>query len=195
MKRRICLFFSFWGLIVLAQGLLNVEELVIEGRNVSSGRYPDADYAIIDNKITLEYRNDATHVCIDDTAVKILTEAARKKQRVQREYYSKAYSTSQFTLIQVISPDGKVRNIDPKTVCKESIDQSQMGSNIYDPNHKVLSASIPGLNVNDIVRYVVKRDEYKVRMPGAFGEYYVLEYDAPIISTTIQVKTAPNLPL
>ncbi len=195
MKRRICLFVAFWGLVVLAQGLLNVEELVIEGRNVSSGRYPDADYAIIDNKITLEYRNDATHVCVDDTAVKILTEAGRKKQRVLREYYSKAYSTSKFTLIQVISPDGKVRNIDPQAVCKESIDQSQMGSNIYDPNHKVLSASIPGLNVNDIVRYVVRRDEYKVRMPGAFGEYYVLEYDAPIISTTIQVKTAPNLPL
>ena len=195
MKVRIGLLFAFLGLTILAQGLLNVEELVIEGRNVSSGRYPDADYAIIDNKIKLEYRKDATHVCVDDTAVKILTEAGRKKQRVLQEYYSKAYSTSSFILIQVISPDGKVREIDPKAVCKESIDQSQMGSNIYDPNHKVLSASIPGLNVNDIVRYVVRRDEYKVRMPGAFGEYYVLEYDAPIISTTIQVRTAPNLPL
>ena len=195
MKVRICLLFAFLWVLALAQGVLSVDELVIEGRNVSSGKYPNADYAIIDNKIMLEYRNDATNVCIDDMAVKVLTEAGRKQQRVLREYYSKAYSTSEFTLIQVISPDGKVRDIDPKAVCKESIDQSQMGSNIYDPNHKVLSASIPGLNVNDILRYVIRRDEHKVRMPGSFGEYYMLEDDAPIISTTIQVKTAPNLPL
>ena len=57
MKIRIAVFFILLCLATMAQGLLNVDEVLLDAKDVTTSKFPDADYAIVDNQIHLEYRD------------------------------------------------------------------------------------------------------------------------------------------
>ncbi|MCK5802359.1 MAG: DUF3857 domain-containing protein, partial [Lentisphaeria bacterium] len=71
----------------------------------------------------------------------------------------------------------------------------QMGSNIYNPNSKILTVGIPELQINDMVHYVAKRNVVKPRVPNTWSDYQVFEYTDPICRYSYEVHAPKSLPL
>ena len=187
----ICLF----ALPSLAQQmLLDTNKLMLDGRGVTTTNYPNADDVLIDDIIQVEYMPDGCAVTWDDTAVKVLTETGRRSNRVLQFRYSQSYERVTLMLVQTIAEDGKVTDLNVKEITSVMTDRSQMSSNIYDPTHKILQARIPDLQLNMIVRYMVKREIFKPRVPNSFSDYQVFEYSSPILHTAYSVRAPKELP-
>ncbi|MBO7654354.1 MAG: DUF3857 domain-containing protein, partial [Kiritimatiellae bacterium] len=97
--------------------------------------------------------------------------------------------------VELIKPDGRVVPIDHAAHSRVMIDTSQMGSNIYDPDMKILTLSIPGIEIGDICHTVTVRRELKKRMPGAWCDYNLFESTSPIVKLDYTVSLPPELPL
>lgn len=176
-------------------GMLNMEKLVLTSRDITKLEYPDADYVLVDDSIVTTYDTEGRYVTWDDTAIKILTEKGRQSNSVLSEYFCQSYSKTEVIRLQIISPDGKVKELDVKKLSNTMIDTEQMNSNIYDPNNKILKIIIPGLQVNDIIRYIIRRETFKPRVPKTFSDYSVMEYTSPIHRYSLEIRAPKELPL
>ena len=177
------------------QMLLDTNKLILDGRTVTTTNYPNADDVMIDDIIQVEYMPNGCAVTWDDTAVKVLTESGRRGNRVLQFRYTQSYEKLTLMLVQTIAEDGKVTDLNVGEITSVMTDRSQMSSNIYDPNHKILQARIPDLQLNMIVRYMVKREIFKPRVPNSFSDYQVFEYSSPILHTAYSVRAPKELPL
>ena len=84
------------------------------------------------------------------------------------------YSTVEVAKLEVIQPDGRTVPVDVAANSKESIDNSQMAENIYDPNDRVLSVNIPQLDIGDVVHVVPRRSHPPLDHAGRIrrGKYF-----------------------
>jgi transglutaminase-like putative cysteine protease len=178
-----------------AAGILDLAGVQQAAQAVDLARYPNADDVLIDDAIVIEYQADGTSVTVDDTCLKVLTEKGRRENKTLSRNFTLPFGTAAFLLVQVIKPDGRVLPVDLAAQSKIMVDPSQMGSNIYNPDDKVLQVSIPELSVGDLVRYVARQDIVKPRVPDTFSEYEVFEYTSPILHYSYEVNGPKALPL
>ncbi|MDF7798993.1 DUF3857 domain-containing protein [Pontiellaceae bacterium B1224] len=193
------------GLIVLsvfltlsplsAKEFLDLETIKVQAAAATIEKYPDSDEVLLDDFIQVEYQTDGSSDSWDDTAVKILTEKGKRSQRTMTLGFDVAYGTNYFERVQLIKPDGSVVEIDPEANSKVMVDSSQMSANIYNPNSKRLTLSIPGMEVGDTLRYVIRRLRHKAIVPGTFSEYQTFESSTPYERMTFQVIAPKEKPL
>ncbi len=176
-------------------GILDRATVMKEAASITLQKYPDADDVLVDDVIRVRYEKNGTSETWDDTYVKILTEKGRRENKSLRFYFTIPYSTCEVTLLEVIKPDGAVRKVDVASQSREMIDRSQMSSNIYDPNRKLLQVNIPGLSVGDLVHYVYHKSVTKARVPDTWSDYQVFEYTSPIKRMVYEVNGPASLPL
>ena len=62
-----------------------------------------------------------------------------------------------------------------RRILMESIDDSGMSMNIYDPNERVLRVNIPKLEVGDVVHSVVRQTTERPIIPGEFDDENIFE--------------------
>ncbi len=172
-------------------GILDRNKVYEISKAITCSTYPNSDEALLDNYIIEKYNADGTSTIWDDTFLKILTEKGKRNNKTLSLYYTLPYSTVNFTLLEIIKPDGTVQDIDISKQSRVMIDNSQMNSNIYNPNSKILKVNIPNLQVGDIVRYVSHRNQVKPRMPNAWSDYSVFENTSPIKHLTLEI-ISPN---
>lgn len=178
-----------------AIGLLNMSLVQASAAKVTRTVYPDADDVLVDDHIVVSYETDGTSVTFDDTVIKILTEKGRQSNRVLTRYFCASYGSAEFRLVQVIKPDGRTIAVDLASQSQVMTDPSQMHSNIYDPNNKVLQVTVPGLEIDDLLRYVAVSKIHKPRVPNTFSDYQLLEYTSPIKSFTYDIRAPKAMPL
>ncbi|MFA6816418.1 MAG: DUF3857 domain-containing protein [Lentisphaeria bacterium] len=176
-------------------GFLNHQELLQQAAAIDWSKYPNADDAILDDEIHTRYEKEGTSVSLDDTAVKILTKKGARDNRQLSVRYHLGYTKAEFLLVQKISPTGKITLINVGENAREVTDNSSNASNIYDPRNKILVISIPELEKNDILRYVIRRETVHPRVPDTFSDYQVFEYTTPIIRSSYLVNAPAALPL
>ena len=162
---------------------------------VTPEAYPDADTVLLDSVTFDRYEPDGTSVTYDDTYVKVMTEKGRRDSRTDSLHFNVVYGTNEIVAAEIIKPDGTVLPVDLARNSSVMIDPSSMGSNIYDPNDKILRVSYPGLEIGDIVRLAFRRTEYKVRVPDMWSEYQVFENFAPILRYTYVVSSPDARPI
>src|SRR5665213_3539355 len=97
--------------------------------------------------------------------------------------------------LEVIKPDGNVVTVDVAANSKESIDDSQMAENIYDPNMRVLQVNIPQLEIGDMVHTVSRQTVARSIMPDEYDEENIFEGDNYIRHVSYEVHAPPSLPL
>ncbi len=176
-------------------GLLEVEAVMAVAAEVTAERFPNADSVLVDDHIIEEYEPDGTSISYDDTFVKVLTEKGRRESSTLSRHFTLPYGEAGFTLVEVIKPDGTRRPVDLASMSRVMVDRSQMGSNIFNPNSKVLQVTVPDLAIGDVVRYVAKSETLKPRVPNTWSDYQVLEYTAPILRLVYEVRAPQSLPL
>ncbi len=151
--------------------------------------------ATVEQKSVRVYRADGTGEAQDELFEKVLTEKGRRANRTLSMSFMLPYSTVAVPTLEIIKPDGKVDPVDVAANSKETIDESQMAMNIYDPNDKILQVNIPKLEIGDVVHSVTRTTTERAIIPGHFSEENVLEANGLIKHLTYQVFAPADRPL
>jgi transglutaminase-like putative cysteine protease len=162
---------------------------------ITLAKYPDCDEATVEKKMVRVYRPDGTGESQDETFVKVLTEKGKRNNRTLSFSFMLPYSTVEVVEVEVVRPGGETIPLDVAANSKETIDDSQMGMNIYDPNIKVLRVSIPKLEIGDLVHSIVRETIQRSFIPGEFAEESVFEGRGYIRHLSYEVRTPPERPL
>jgi transglutaminase-like putative cysteine protease len=177
------------------QGVLDVSKVMAEAAKVTAEAFPNADDVLVDDYIVHEYEADGTAISYDETFFKVLTEKGKREAGTLTRTFTLPYGTAEYTLVEVIRPDGTRLPVDLKTKSKVMVDRSQMRSNIYNPNSKVLQVAVADVAIGDTIHYVAKHQILKPRVPNTWSEYEVLEYTSPIRHFFYEVRAPKALPL
>ncbi len=175
--------------------LLDQPPVVVSARTVTDARFPDSDRVLVDDHVWEAYEKDGTSVAWDDEYSKILTEKGRREASSHEFSFDLHYGTSLVYRAEIIKPDGRVVSIDTVAYSRVMTEPGQMGSNIYDPNNKILSFSMPGLEIGDISHLVTCRITSTARVPDTWSDYNVFEFDSPIVKLEYAISAPPERPL
>src|SRR5580765_8217262 len=140
---------SYWA-------FFDTKKILEAGEGITQSKYPDSDDATVDKKMLRVYRADGTAETQDETVTKVLSEKGKRNNRTISLNFMLPYFTVDVVKLEVIRPGGEVIPVDVAANSKETIDDSQMSMNIYDPNSKVLRVNIPQLEIGDMVRSVTR---------------------------------------
>lgn len=200
MLRRLSILLLLVALRTLAlpdysQGVLDVAKVMAQAATVTAERFPNADDVLVDDYIVHEYEPDGTAVSYDETFFKVLTEKGRRDATTLTRSFTLPYGESSYTLVEVIKPDGTRVPVDLAAKSKVMVDQSQMQSNIFNPNSKILQVTVSEVAIGDTIHYVAKATIVKPRVPNTWSEYEVLEYTSPIEHFLFEVRAPKALPL
>ena len=162
---------------------------------ITTAKYPDCDTATVEQKMMRAYRPDGTGEAQDETFTKVLTEKGRRENRTLTLSFTLPYSTVEVVKLEVAKPDGTVTPVDVAANSKESIDDSQMAMNIYDPNNRVLQVNIPKLEIGDVVHSVIRETTERAYIPDQYSEENVLEGSGYIRHISYEVHAPTERPL
>jgi transglutaminase-like putative cysteine protease len=175
--------------------LLDHKAFMEAAQQITSEKFPDSDDATVDKRMLRVYRADGTAESQDETVTKVLTEKGRRNNRTLSLGFLLPYFTVEVVKLEVIRPNGEVIPVDIAANSKETIDDSQMAMNIYDPNSKVLRVNIPKLEIGDVVYSVVRQTTQRAIIPGEFAEVNVFEGPSYIRHMSYDVRAPADKPL
>jgi len=175
--------------------LVDAKPVMAAAAEITPEKYPDSDAVTVDQKSVRVYRVDGTGECQDETFTKVLTEKGKRDNRTLTMNFMLPYTTVAVPTLEVIKPDGTVVPVDVAANSKESIDDSQMAENIYDPNMRVLQVNIPSLDIGDVIHSVERENIERPIIPGQYAEENVFEGTGFIRHITYEVHAPPDRPL
>jgi transglutaminase-like putative cysteine protease len=158
-------------------------------------QYPDCDDATVEQRMVRVYRADGTGECQDETFTKILTEKGKRANRTLGLSFMLPYSHVEVAKLEVLRPGGEVVTVDVAANSKETIDDSQMSMNIYDPNSKVLQVNIPRLEIGDVLHAITRTTIDRPYIPGEYAEVNVFEGRGYIRHISYEVHAPADRPL
>lgn len=163
--------------------------------NINSEKYPNADTVLIHREEFIRYDRHGLYDQWDDRYIKILNETGKMDYKNISESFTIPYNTTEFTLAEIIKPNGKTVPISIRENAKTMTEHSQMSANIYNPNSRVLRLNIPGLEVGDVLHCVSHARFDKTRVPGTFSSMMTFERLDPIIFSRNTIIAPQELPL
>jgi transglutaminase-like putative cysteine protease len=191
---------SLWSVAAAArqdysQGILDRKQVLDAAARATLAAQPNADAVQIDDFTICRYETDGTGVAWSDNYTKVLTEKGRRERQSMSFGFTLPYGQVTVKLLELIKPDGSIVPVDVEKQSKVMIDRSQMGSNIYNPNSKVLQVGIPGLQIDDVIHVVVCQETMKRYMPDTWDDYQVFESTSPIQHAVYEVNAPKDRPL
>ncbi|HXB58117.1 MAG TPA: DUF3857 domain-containing protein [Candidatus Acidoferrales bacterium] len=174
---------------------VDAHQVMAAAAEITPAQYPNCDSAIVEQNSMRDYNADGTGACQDETFTKVLTEKGRRDNREQTYSFMLPYWTVSVPKLEIIKTDGTVVPVDVAANSKESIDESQMAENIYDPNMRVLSVNIPQLDIGDTIHVIVRTLIHRSIMPSEYDEENVFEGTAYIRHLTYELHAPLDLPL
>ncbi|MGD0251086.1 MAG: DUF3857 domain-containing protein [Verrucomicrobiota bacterium] len=175
--------------------LVDAKKVMVAAAEITPAKFPDCDEATVEQKSVRVYQADGTGECQDETFVKVLTEKGKRDNRTLTMYFMLPYTTVEVPKLEVIKPDGEMVPVNVAANSKESIDDSQMAMNIYDPNLRVLRVNLPSLNVGDVVHSVERETIERPYIAGEYAEENVFEGGGFIRHITYEVQAPADRPL
>ncbi len=175
--------------------LLDPKAVLEAAGQITLAQYPDCDEATVEKKMVRVYRADGTGECQDESFVKVLTEKGKRNNRTLSLSFMLPYFTVEVVKVEVMRPGGEVVPVDVAANSKESIDDSQMAANIYDPNMKVLRLNIPKVEIGDVVHSIARQTIRRSIIPGEFAEESVFEGPGFIRHLLYEVHAPADRPL
>ncbi|HEY3856015.1 MAG TPA: DUF3857 domain-containing protein [Verrucomicrobiae bacterium] len=179
---------SIWSLTDAKKALVAAAEITPE-------KYPNCDDATVEKKMMRVYRADGTGEAQDETYTKVLTEKGRRGNRTLTIGFMLPYWTVQVPTLELIKADGHVVPIDVAANSKESIDESQMQMNMYDPNMKILQVNIPGVEIGDLIHSVTRQNTERSIVEGQYAEESVFEAPSYILHESYEVHAPASRPI
>lgn len=172
-----------------------IAAMVSASKGVTPERFPNADTVVLENVQRVEVNAEGGSVRKTLSRTKAITEKGRRDLLTYSTSFNTSYGYAKVISLRIIKADGSVVTLDPTKQSAVQQDPSSESMNIYDPNDKMLVASIPGVQVGDIVEISTEEGEPKARMKGGFSDITTLEDDVPVLRRSYTVVTPKSLPL
>ncbi len=155
---------------------------------ITKKNYPDS-HAVLSREVeTLTFKEDGSHVDVDEVFMTILDEDGKRSEKVQSFYLNRDYSKFQVEIMEIIKPGGKRVPVDLKANAREETPTSDTEANIYDPNQKILKVFLPDLAVGDTIHYKVRRDTFKSTIQNHVYGMALGQYNIPIRSYVLTLR-------
>lgn len=174
---------------------VDARKVMAAASEITLNKYPDCDDATVERKSVRVYRADGTGECQDESFTLVLTEKGKRENRTLSLSFMLPYSTVDVVKLEVLKPGGEVVPVDVAANSKETIDDSQMSMNIYDPNSKVLRVNIPKLEIGDVVHSITRQNIERPIIPGEYAEENVFEGSGYIRHISYDVHAPKDRPL
>ncbi|HLX69161.1 MAG TPA: DUF3857 domain-containing protein [Verrucomicrobiae bacterium] len=174
---------------------VNPQAVLTAAAEITPEKYPNSDAATVEAKSVRDYHADGTGECQDETFTKVLTEKGKRENRELSFFFMLPYQTVEVAKLEVLKPDGTTVPVDVAANSKESIDDSQMNENIYDPNNRILRINIPQLEIGDTVHTISRQIIHRSIMPNEYDEANVFEGTDYIRHQSYEVHAPASLPL
>ena len=164
-------------------------------KTITRVKYPNADAVDVDQQNWIKYCKDGTYTEWHECYTKVLTEKGKRSLKTISSFFTVPYNTTKFTLVEVLKSDGTLVPVDIDKNSRIMTEQSQMASNIYNPNNKILRVNIPELNLGDTIHFIMFDDFPKVRVPDTWSDYVSFEGTNPIKRLEYTVIAPKERPL
>jgi hypothetical protein len=178
-----------------SSGILDNKVILSKSSTVNSKKYPNSNEVLVYDYNVSKYNPDGTAKTLNDSSLKILTEKGRKENRTLAFHFTIPYSTIEVKRLEILKPDGTVSKFNIQKQSRIMVDNSQMNSNIYNPNNKILKVTIPNLQIGDIIRFVTERDSTKTVIPNEWYDLNLFENTYPIEHAIYKVIAPKKRPL
>ncbi len=178
-----------------SRGFINRSNVLAVAAAITPETFPNSDDVLVDDYIREEYVADGRSVTWDEEYFKVLTEKGRREAQTATMGFSLPYGTAEYILAELVKPDGTIVPIDIAKQSRVMVEPSQMKHNIYNPNHKIVKLSLPGVEIGDVIRLLARRTIVKPRVPDTFSDYRVFEYTSPIKHLVYEAIGPRELPL
>ena len=175
--------------------LLDAKQVMRAADGITLAQHPNCDAVIVDERTIEAYQTEGTAECQDETFTKVLTEKGKRDHDVLSLDFLLPYFTVQAARLEVIKPDGTVVPVDVAANSRESIDNSQMQENIYDPNSRILRVNIPGLEIGDVVHAVTRTTIRRAIIPREFADSFLFEGPDYIRHVSCELRAPAAEPL
>ncbi len=156
--------------------------------------YPDAASVLLYDLEKMVCQQDGTSVDTDEFYQKVLNEAGRKKLRTIELHCNTNYGTVRFLEAEILRNGRKIA-VDIEKNSTVTTSAGQMSSNIYDPEMKVITLTVPGLEIGDVLHIKTERRTTKPVIPGEWSNIILLESDIPILQYDVEIDTPEAMPL
>jgi transglutaminase-like putative cysteine protease len=161
--------------------------------------YPDAEQVLVDSLLRVDYNADGTYTQTDESYIKILTEEARRGYQTISSYFTIPYQRGpedcRIDLLEIIKPDGEVVTIDVEAQSRVMTNPGSMSQNIYNPNDRLIQVNVSGLEVGDVLHYIMFDRIVQPRMTNTWGDWITFESTSPILRKTVEVQAPADRPL
>ena len=157
--------------------------------------YPDANTVIVEDQSRIIVEASGAHDDLSESYEKILTDEGRRALATRQFSFDRFYEGVEVLRLSVIKADGRRMELDPKAQCKEAVSRAMMGANIYDPNERVLTVSIPDRDVGDTIHMVVRQRTRIPQMTDSYGDIIGFESTSPILHMGVEISTPEVNPL
>lgn len=182
-----------------SRGILDRPTVFQVAAGVTREKYPDADEVLVAGVQRIRYEEDATYVQWHEEYVKLLTEAGRRAHRTISTHFTIPYQRGpedcSVPLVEIMKPDGTIVAVDVEKQSRVMIDPGSMSANIYNPNSKIIQVNVPGLEVGDVLHFVMFDRIVHPRMRGTWSDWYVFENKRPIVQSIVEVTGPAGKPL
>ena len=172
-----------WAEEDYSQGMVDRTAAMAAADAVTGTKYPDADQVIVESMRRVRYQADGTYVQWEEVWLKILTEKGREDNTTLASSFTIPYQRGpedcKVPLVEIVKPGGKVVTVDVAKNSEVMIDRSQMSSNIYNPNDKVIRVNVPGLAVGDTLHYMMYDRIVQPRIRDTFCDWLGFEGTEP----------------
>lgn len=163
--------------------------------SATAARFPDADFVTVDERSHTVYEPDGTAVCWQDEWIRVLTEKGRRACASVSVSFNTRYGEAVFQCVEIVGTNGQIRAVDFARTLKTATDNGSLAMNIVDPHDRKTTCAVPGLAVGEIRHVRLCRRTRKPRMKNVWADCVLLEYGAPILSTTVTVDQPAGLPV
>lgn len=175
--------------------LLDAKKTLSAASKVTLAKYPNCDEVTVDEKNVAVYQKNGTAENQDEAFIKVLTEKGKRNWGTFSVHYQLPYSTAEVIKLEIMKSGDQVQAVDVAANEKETIDNSQMEMNIYDPNSKILQVNIPGLEIGDVIHVVSRTTTDRPIIPGGFDDETLLEGRGAIRHLVYEVHAPTDNPL
>ncbi|WP_462270777.1 DUF3857 domain-containing protein [Desulfobacter sp.] len=174
---------------------VNYGQVMALAAEADAQRFPNGDVVDLARKTFVRYQADGRYEEYYEIYAKILTEKGRRQFRSVSSSFTIPYNETEFKVVEVIRPGGQRIAVDLTRNSRVTVEQSQMATNIYNPNSRILSVTLPDVQIGDIVHFIMYDRFAKVRVPGTFSDFVTFEGEHPIIRAEYILAAPRDLPL
>ena len=174
---------------VASEGLTPLTQRLFARGQAMAQQHPGVAGVILVDDGEFELREDGTNAYQYHFAGQVLKEEMKSWAHIALGF-QEGRSRAQLLYAHSVSPDGQVETLSPDALEVGSPSESM---EFFNPNRKVLSGVIPGVEVGSVVEYAYAFERYNPEDPRLFFPGYYFQGTEPVVFSRVRISVPKDV--